>query len=232
MAKFTATLTEDQARKDADYPVEVTVYSDGASVTPSSATVTVTDPDGTDQIDAESMSIASNVLTYTLDSAETDTLWENAFLKIDVTISSVVYRFTFIFDVVLNVLYPVISDTDLQGHYPKIDDDKFTDETSYTRQIEEAWIEVKRDIKNKGRRPHMLIDGSQLREVHLTRTLEIICDSFAKDEEDIWWTRKLEFKERYSRLMSEMIIKYDADEDGIITEDENLVSLGQIVMRT
>ena len=89
MSEKVEILTEDQAVKGLDYPIEVKVYEGGTQKVPSSATITVKDPSGTKQVEDQAMSVDENgTMTYTLSSSKTTKLWENAVIEISYVIST------------------------------------------------------------------------------------------------------------------------------------------------
>ena len=229
MSEKVEILTENEAVKSLDYPIEVKVYESGAQLVPDSATITVKDPGGSAQVEDEAVAIAaSGDMTYSFTSTHTATLWENAVIELEYVVSTVTYKAIFLFDVVLNRLKCNIIDQDLKDYFPALAADIWSTQTTYDKQIQEGFNIVKRDIKDKGRRPHMLIDGSQIRECLILKTFELIFFAFAKSEEDIWWNRYLMVKEKYEDRFSKLIIKYDTDEDGTIEKDEKDTSLGRI----
>ena len=224
-------LSEDQAVKALSYPIEIKAYEGGTQLVPSSSSITVKDPDGTAQITDQTMSIDANgTMTYTLAADKTTTLWENAIIEITYVLSSVNYKVVFHFDVVLCQIKPTVVDTDLKNYFPQLAQDIWADEANYDKQIQEAFRIIKRDIKDKGRRPAMLIDGMQVRELLIIKTFELIFFEFAKSEEDIWWKRHEEMKDQYRERFDKLVIKYDRDEDMLIDEDEKMGSLGQITL--
>jgi hypothetical protein len=223
-------LTENQAVKAAAFPIEVKVYEDGSQLEPSSATITVKDPEGDEYVEDQSMSIESGVgtLTYSLAATHTADVEEDAIIEVTYTISSVDYVARFLFDIVLNKLKPCIIDDDLKKYAPLLGDERWSTQSNYDTQIQEAWKIIYRAIKDKGKRPHMLIDGSQLREVHILKTLELIYFDFSKSTDDIFWEKHLAYKDRYEQQFASLSIKYDSDEDGLIEEDERKGVLGQV----
>jgi hypothetical protein len=132
------------------------------------------------------------------------------------------------FDVVLNKISPCIVDADLKEYYPELTDEIWSTESNYDDQIQEAFKVLKRDLKNKGNRPHMLIDGSQLRIPLIHKTFEIIFRGFFKEEGDKWHLLYKEHEGKYTNEFDSLIIKYDADEDGVIDKDERKKLLGQV----
>ena len=214
-------LSEDQAPRDAAFPIEAKVYSAGTQVKPTSATVTVRDPDGTEILAATAMTIeTAGTLTYLLAAAKTADLWESAVIEINYTIATVVYRATFFFDVVITPLACDVVDNDLKAYFPLLADEIWTGTTSYSGQIAEAFNAVKRLIKDKGKRPSMLIDGSQVRELVIIKTFEMIFFNFAKDPEDVWWKRYEKYAALFTARFAALQIKYDVDESGTIEADE------------
>lgn len=215
-------LTEDQAQQSVAFPVEVKVYRGGAQIIPSAATITVRDPDGTALVTAAAMTInaTTGTLTYSLGTAYTADLGENYVLEVDYTASGESHQATFFFDVVLQRLRVTVTDDDLRAYYPQIGDELWAEEASYAGQIEEAFLVVKRLIKDKGKRPAMLIDGSQLRELVIVKAFEMIFFAFAKSADDIWWARHQKYAALFDQRFQSLRIKYDEDESGTIEDDE------------
>jgi len=229
MSKFVEIITDNEAVKGYDYPIEVKIYEEGTQKVPSSATITVKSPGGTAQVEDVAMAVAgSGTLTYTLDSAYTAKLWENAVIEIEYVISTVIYKAVFMFDVVLNKLKISVIDADLKEYYPKLAEDIWTEQSNYDDQIQEAFKQVKRDIKNKGKRTCMLIDGTQIRELIIHKSFEIIFFSMIKEEGDKWDIRHQKEQEVYKEQLEKILIFYDEDESGLIDEDEKRMPVSQI----
>ncbi len=232
MSEKVEILTENEAVKSLAYPIEIKVYEGGTQLVPSSATITVKDPGGTAQVEDVAVSVAeSGTMTYSLIATYTATLWENAVIELSYVVSSVTYKAIFLFDVVLNRLKCNVIDQDLKDYMPALAVEIWSVQTNYDKQIQEGFNIVKRDIKDKGRRPHMLIDGSQIRECLILKTFELIFFAFAKTEEDIWWNRYLMTKEKYEERFSKLVIKYDEDEDGTISDDEKKITIAQSTLK-
>lgn len=226
---ITEILTEDQVVKSEDFPIEAKVYSAGTQLVPSAAIITVKNPNGADQIEDQSMAVSeAGTMTYILLATNTGILWENAIIEITYTISSVDHKMVRFFDVVLNKISPCIVDEDLKDYYPELADEIWSGETNYDEQIQEAFIQIKRELKNKGRRPHMLIDGSQLRTPLIHKTFEIIFRGFFKEAGDKWHELYKEHEQKCKDEFADLIVKYDSDEDGIIDRDEKTVLASQI----
>jgi hypothetical protein len=221
-------LTDDQSVKGYDYPIEVKIYTSGVQIVPTSATITINDPDGDEVLASTAMSVAvAGALSYTLGKAELDTLWENAVIEIDYVVSTVHYKAVFFFDCVLNALKCNVIDDDLKAYAPALTGFIWSTQTTYTKQILEAFNTVKRMLKDKGHRPAMLIDGGQVRELIIMKAFEMICFDFAKARDDIWFARYEKYSEAFKVRFDGLNIKYDEDETGTITSDEK-EALGQV----
>jgi hypothetical protein len=226
-------LTDDQAVQDYAFPVEVKIYEDGVQLVPTSATITINDPDGTAEVIAAAMTVAAGVgtLTYPLTATYTADLWENAIIEVDYVIATVHYKAVFFFDVVLNALKCSVIDADLKSYAPLLATVIWNTQTTYDKQIQEAFRAIKRDVKNKGKRPSMLIDGTQIRELIILKTFELICFDFAKNTEDIWWARYQKYRDAYVAAFASLTIKYDEDESGTVDTDEEGTPLGQVTFQ-
>ena len=234
MSDLTVRLTENQALKNLAYDIEIKIYRSGAQIVPTSVTLTVKDPGGTVQVEDVSLTPSvAGTITYELATAYTGTLWENALLELSyVDEASNAQKETLFFDVVLSVLKCAVIDTDLTDYEPDLASHRWSSQTTYDKQIQKAFEQVKRDIKNKGRRPEMLIDGSQVKEVVIYKTLSIICFSFAKDvDEDIWWHKYLKWEDMFKTEFEKLVIKYDESESGTIEDEEKQDTVGAIFFR-
>jgi len=68
-------------------------------------------------------------------------------------------------------------------------------------------------------------------DTQIAEAFQIIFFDFAKAEDDIWFVRSVQMRETYEMRFSKLIIKYDADEDGIIDSDEKNITQGQVTFR-
>ena len=80
---------------------------------------------------------------------------------------------------------------------------------------------VKRAIKDKGKRPSMLIDGSQVRELVIFKTFELLFRSWAKKPTDDLWVWKCDaYEKAYNVALAALVIAYDADQSGTMDGEE------------
>lgn len=245
-------LTNNEAVLGYDYPVEVKAYAGGAQTIPTAATVTIKvgDKEATSDVlgsdifpgtvttivDAVAMTIDDcGTMTYSVPAAQLTVLAENYVLSVEYTVGGVKQKAVFLFDLVLNQLKCNVLDADLQAYSPQISAEMWPADdapANYDGQIQEAFKIVKRGIKDKGKRPAMLIDGSQVRELVILKTFEMLCFDFAKaaTANDIWWMRYQKYAEMYKAMFAGLNIKYDEDQSGTI-EPEEKETLGQITFQ-
>ena len=233
MSNITETLTEKQAVKGLDFPIEVKIREDGTQIVPTVATITVYDESGSELVEDQSMTIdgSTGTLTYTLPAANTSNLEENAVIVIEYSYGGLDYKASFLWDCVINKLKCSVVDDDLKKYFPALADEIWSVQSNYDTQIAEAFKEVIGDIEDKGRRSAMLIDGSQIDKLVVLKTFQNIFFNFTKAGDDIWFIRFEKIEEAYKMRFSKLIIKYDADEDGIIDSDEKSITQGQITFR-
>lgn len=234
MGGYREILTENEAVKGYEFLIEAKVYKDGEQEVPTAATITVKDQGGTEIVEDQAMEIDEDgTLTYTLEAAKVSDLFEDGVIEIEYTTEDdAKHKMVRLFDMVLNSLTCSVTDDDLKKYMPKIASFLWSGETCYDKQIEEAFRLVKRDIRDRGRRPHMLIDGEQVRELVIVKTFCLVFMAFFKQrsDEDRWWVLYEEYKEKYAAQFSKLIIKYDEDEDGLIDSEEREKPISQIKM--
>ena len=215
-------LAEDQALRGAAYPIEIRAYENGSPLIPSVATITVFEPGGNELVKDAVMTInpATGAMTYTLAAIHTAALGEEYMGEPSCTVGGAVHKCLFFFDVVLQKLVANVTDDDLKAYFPQLGDELWAEETGFAGQIEEAFRQIKRLIRDKGRRPALLLDGSQVRELVIIKTFEMIFFNFARTADDIWWARHEKYRALFEKRFEELRIKYDADESGTFGPDE------------
>lgn len=99
----------------------------------------------------------------------------------------------------------------------------FKDYTSY---IERAEAIISNEMRNKGDDLSLFLTTSQLKELHLMKTLELICLAKRQDAstEDIFHINYEMFATKYDLEMTTLKADYDFDKDGVIQEDEEQVT--------
>lgn len=119
-------------------------------------------------------------------------------------------------------LYPTITDTDITDRYDDLDDYLDSDTTTFQAYRDAAWVIVNRDLIKRGRRPELVMDSYSVAEAHIHKTFELVFGDFASK---VGSPGRYEERERYHRDMyrrewEDMVLTYDADEDGTPDEEE------------
>lgn len=101
----------------------------------------------------------------------------------------------------------------------------------YTTYIDRAYDIIKNEMRNRGLDIDLFKTTSQVKELHLTKTLELICMAKRQDADtdDIFHESYMVFKENYESELTTLKADYDTDEDGTIEEAEKLQT-NQVVL--
>lgn len=101
----------------------------------------------------------------------------------------------------------------------------------YNSFINRAYDIIKNEMRNRNLDIDLFITTTQVKELHLTKTLELICMSKRQDADtdDIFNESYNVFKENYESELSTLKADYDSDEDGTIETAEELQS-NQVVL--
>lgn len=97
--------------------------------------------------------------------------------------------------------------------------------------IAEAEASIENHLRNNGYDLSLFLTSSQLKEVHILKTLELICRSRFNDgtDEDLYFKNMELFQGKFDSEMSRLIADYDTNEDGTISDDEEDQNIGQVV---
>jgi len=103
----------------------------------------------------------------------------------------------------------------------------------YTTYINRAFDIIKNEMRNRGLDIDLFLTVSQVKELHLTKTLQLICMSKRQDadSDDIFHESYLAYRELYESEITTIKADYDLDEDGTIDDSEEKLSKGQVVLR-
>lgn len=94
----------------------------------------------------------------------------------------------------------------------------------YLSYMEEALLVVKERTKNIGLNFDLYLTEAQLKELHLYKTLDLICMDLFNDAtaEDSYWNKHLLYSELFNTTFVSLKADYDTNEDGAIDTDEEL----------
>jgi hypothetical protein len=213
-------LSNSESLFEAIYTPEIKVYVDGVLAAPSAAKLSLFWPNGDEVITDKACTIsAGRVISLPIAVTEKyESPLEDYRLRLKYTLASVEYQVNFLFDDCLTPLTCSVVDDDLLKLAPELGDDRWEGQTTFTTQIERAFGDVKRKLKEKGRRASMMIDATQVNDLVVTHALELIYRDFAKAPDDIWWVKYLKLAEEFGADFDKLRIKYDTDEEGEVDE--------------
>ncbi len=98
--------------------------------------------------------------------------------------------------------------------------DKYILTRSFKVEIGRAFEKIEENLSNLGRRPSLVLDPYDLKEVHIYMSVSGICRGLSTDDSGFWWKMWKEYEEKGSKLFELMNFKYDVTDDGFIGEDE------------
>jgi len=218
-------FANNEALFEASYTPEIIVSVDGTKTSPSTATLSLFDPSGEEIVAARTCSINNTTkkITATFTGGdgvnEIDELTEDWRLQLSYVIGGVTYTMALLFDVCRFILVNPVSDADLLKLHPGLADERWATQTTFLPQIEKAFADIKRKLKERGRRARMMIDANQIKDLIICHALELVYFDFAKSTEDIWWNRYLKRAEQFAADFQSLHIAYDSDESGTVDEE-------------
>lgn len=98
--------------------------------------------------------------------------------------------------------------------------DRYVLTRSYTREIQRAFEKIEERLERMGRRPHLVLDPYDLREVHIHYSVAEACKGLVTGAGDIWWDLWKEYEQKGDTVMDRMNFKYDSSADGFISGGE------------
>jgi hypothetical protein len=191
---------------------------DGQRVVPSSAFVTIHDPDGSERVARTAVTPTSEgqLVRSQAWPEETYPLAEDYWATWEWVVDGSTYFDRMFFDVVLAKLTCPIEQADLRELYPDLDAYlkglRLPDAAPFIRR---AWSEICDRIRSAGNRPSLILDTHRLTNPALHLSASYLSNALTKASTDHWAERKREHRERYEQLWGGLgELKYDSDEDG------------------
>jgi len=85
---------------------------------------------------------------------------------------------------------------------------------------------IENEMRNKGIDIKLFLNHAQMKELHLTKTIELICLSKRQDadDEDLYHESYLLYSDKYMKELDNIRADYDLNEDGIISDDEQTLT--------
>ncbi len=195
----------------------------GSAITPTSATVTITDASGTVVVSAAAATCTagSGMAVYTLTAATTASLalGEGWTLTWSVLLpgETVARSHRLEAALVRARLYPVVSDQDLFRRVSSLDPSnsaRITKIEDYSPYLDDAWAIVQDRLVAKGDRPWLILSPASLREVHLVTTLQLVFEDLASRLNVAYADRALEYKTQARDAWTDVRFVYDRSDSG------------------
>ena len=110
----------------------------------------------------------------------------------------------------------VITDLDVAAGHTQLARLRDDDEADFSRQRDEAWVWIQRELISRGRRPDLVLDSSALRDAHIFRTRFELFRDYASSTTTDQRYQKLadDYETRAQLAMDTVPTRYDSDEDG------------------
>ena len=91
---------------------------------------------------------------------------------------------------------------------------------------------IENDMRNRGINIDLFLNQAQVKELHLTKTLALICLAKRQgtDDIDLYHDSYLVYTEKYTSELTNLTADYDSNEDGIIQETEKSVQSEPIIL--
>ena len=101
--------------------------------------------------------------------------------------------------------------------------------TGFQSDVTQAYNVMQNDLRNRGYDIDLFLTTAQLKEMHIYKTIELICASLMNngDDTDAYYVHKNSFRDLYEIETNNMLADYDADESGDISTSEEEQSMAQ-----
>ncbi|MCK4739885.1 MAG: hypothetical protein KAT46_08040 [Deltaproteobacteria bacterium] len=103
--------------------------------------------------------------------------------------------------------------------------DKYVLTRSFTREIQRAFEKVEERLIRVGKRPELVLDSYDLREVHLYYSVAEVCKGLVIESGSLWWEMWKDYESKAEVVFSAINFKYDTSGDGYITGGESSSTL-------
>jgi hypothetical protein len=106
--------------------------------------------------------------------------------------------------------------------------DKYILTRSFSREIQRAFEKIEEMLVRRGKRPHLILDPYDLREVHIHLSVAEVCKGLATEHENIWWELWKGYEKTGQEAFTSLNLKYDYTRDGYIAGGEESCRLTAI----
>ncbi len=91
---------------------------------------------------------------------------------------------------------------------------------SYSREIQRAFEKIEERLVRLGKRPELVLDSFDLKEVHIYQSVAEVCKGLITENDSFWWGMWKLYEAKADETFRAFNFKYDSSEDGYITGAE------------
>lgn len=86
---------------------------------------------------------------------------------------------------------------------------------TFQPEVDRAWDDLEVMIRQRGRRPQLIIGVEDLRPLHIPLSLAKVCRGLARQSDDIWWQRADYYENVFGTRWKNTVFLYDTDDDEV-----------------
>ena len=122
---------------------------------------------------------------------------------------------------VRTILYPLVTDSDLIARHARLEDIRPPSLANFSSYINTACEIINRDLLKRGKRPELVLDSYALIDMHIAKSLELICkDAITFIGDGRYNDLATMYGENYTEEWDVVQFRYDRSEDDDIEEGE------------
>lgn len=193
----------------------------GTVVAPTSGTFSLVDPAGTAVIDAQTVTITSSVAQYSVP-AQPNSDYGSGWLAVwKLTMpDDVVHTFSIGAALCIAGWFSVVTDSDVIRRSSALNPSgagKITSLTTFQDYIDDAGETLQRLLLEGGKRPWLILDGTELFEAHLALTLALVYEDLSTRNFAQYGDTATRFRNQYRDAWSNVKLTYDPSCSGQVT---------------
>jgi len=98
--------------------------------------------------------------------------------------------------------------------------DKYILTRPFSREIQRAFEKIEEFLNSAGKRPFLILDPYDLREVHIYYSVAEVCKGLATEGDSLWWNLWKDYENKAYAIFKGINFKYDQSNDGYIAGSE------------
>ena len=111
--------------------------------------------------------------------------------------------------------------------------DKYQLQRSFSKEIQRAFEKLESMLFQAGRRAYLVLDSSDLREVHILLSVAETCKGFITSDGGSMWSYFFDLYDKRSyAIFKSLNLKYDSSQDGYVSAEEENARIKRTIGRT